>query len=240
MRKIILTQLISGMLLFGCTSKKMQHSGTFQEKKYTIINVTNDYLTNEAYSQDLQIEGMPVLHIDDINVSKGYPYSFDIFKSTSYEILDSTSISYQNEYDSQARNYAVLYIDPARFSEADFKFFASFFKEEWPKIKDSILLEHGYRRLQPVAIVYGNDAQFSHSFKNPENQHSIEVWTDGEVHYDIGDGVQSANMSFKVQMPGNRIFITKPYTLLNSENITQYKDSNGKTLGDFFELVYPE
>ena len=224
------------MTLFGCTSKKTQYQGSFEGKSYQVVNVSRNQIFSKAYSQQLSVEGLPVLSIDDKTTGKGYPYNFDIYQPVPHELPDTNSYAYKNEYDDTATNYAVLYINPQHFSLADFKNFVSFFRNEWPGIKDKVVLNQGYRTLHIVALVYGTDEQFTRRFKNDSNETTIEVWTDGEIHYHAGDAIQSTNLSEKVQMPGNKIYLSKPFSTFTPESLKDYKDQSGKSMYDYFTI----
>ena len=199
--------IITIAMLWGCTSKDELYKGNFEGKQYSFQQLTKNQGFNKAYSQALKIESVSAtLHIDDKNTSPGYPYSFDIYKDVPHIILDSVSYQYKNEYDDTAKHFAVLYIHPEKFSKEDFEVFSKFFQKEWLEINSKVPLNQGYRSLQIVALVYGTDKQFTNRFENA--QQSIEVWTDGQIHYSAGAGsLESTNLSRKVQIPGAFIYL---------------------------------
>lgn len=236
MRNKVFIAIIISIMLFGCTSKETQYQGSFEGRSYRFVNLIRNQIFSKAYSQQLSVDGLSALSIDDKTTSKGYPYNLAIYGQVPHVILDSHSYTYKNGYDDTAQNLAVLYVSPEKFSEADFKYFASFFSREWLVIKNKVPLSQGYRNLQIVALVYGTDEQFTRKFKNNSTKTTIEVWTDGQIHYRTGDAIQSTNLSAKVQMPGNKIYLLNPFSTFTPESLKEYKDQNGKPVYDYFTI----
>ena len=223
-------------MLWGCTSKDELYKGNFEGKEYRFQQVTKNQGFNKAYSQTLKIETVSnVLHIDDKNTSPGYPYSFDMYKGVLHIILDSVSYQYKNGYDNTAKDFAVLYVHPNKFSTEDFEVFSKFFQNEWQNIKSKVPLNQGYRTLQIVALVYGTDEQFTHRFEN--GKQSIEVWTDGQVNYSSGAGsVQSINLSEKIQMPGKKIYVSENGQFTMDE-LRAFRNKKDKPLEMEFDVM---
>ena len=223
-------------MLWGCTSKDELYKGNFEGKEYRFQQVTKNQGFNKAYSQTLKIETVSnVLHIDDKNTSPGYPYSFDMYKGVLHIILDSVSYQYKNGYDNTAKDFAVLYVHPNKFSKEDFEVFSKFFQNEWQNIKSKVPRNQGYRTLQIVALVYGTDEQFTHRFEN--GKQSIEVWTDGQVNYSSGAGsVQSINLSEKIQMPGKKIYVSENGQFTMDE-LRAFRNKKDKPLEMEFDVM---
>lgn len=222
-------------MLWGCSSKKLQYEGKFENRKYTIYNVSQKNIFATQYFQRLDIKGLPSLKINSTSTSMGMPYSFEIYKPAPHVILDSTSFSYAEKFEQESSNHATLYIDPQRFSKEQYGILSSFFTKEWPAIKAAVPLNQGYRKLNIVALVYGTDAQFSHSFTYDEK--ALEVWTDGQVHLNNGRSIQSTNLSNRVEMPGFRLTLRQPHSPFTMESLDDYKDGSGKTIKDYFHIV---
>lgn len=235
MKNLIIT-ITSIAMLWGCTSKDELYKGNFEGKEYRFQQVTKNQGFNKAYSQTLKIETVSnVLHIDDKNTSPGYPYSFDMYKGVLHIILDSVSYQYKNGYDNTAKDFAVLYVHPNKFSTEDFEVFSKFFQNEWQNIKSKVPLNQGYRTLQIVALVYGTDEQFTHRFEN--GKQSIEVWTDGQVNYSSGAGsVQSINLSEKIQMPGKKIYVSENGQFTMDE-LRAFRNKKDKPLEMEFDVM---
>lgn len=235
MKNLIIT-ITSIAMLWGCTSKDELYKGNFEGKEYRFQQVTKNQGFNKAYSQTLKIETVSnVLHIDDKNTSPGYPYSFDMYKGVLHIILDSVSYQYKNGYDNTAKDFAVLYVHPNKFSKEDFEVFSKFFQNEWQNIKSKVPLNQGYRTLQIVALVYGTDEQFTHRFEN--GKQSIEVWTDGQVNYSSGAGsVQSINLSEKIQMPGKKIYVSENGQFTMDE-LRAFRNKKDKPLEMEFDVM---
>ncbi len=223
-------------MLWGCSSKKVQYKGDFENRKYTIYNVTQKNIFAKHYFQQLNIKGLPSLKINYTTTNMGIPYSFDIYRQATHVVLDSTSFPYSDKYQEGAGNYVTLYIDPKKFSKEQYGILSSFFTKEWPGIKNVVPLEQGYRKLNIVALVYGKDAQFTHSFKY--NGKAIEIWTDGSIYLNNDNrSIQSTNLSSMVKMPGYQISLRQPHHPFTMESLDDYKDDSGKTIKDHFHIV---
>ncbi|GAB3999619.1 hypothetical protein GCM10028807_50360 [Spirosoma daeguense] len=222
-------------MIWGCTSKKEQFIGIADGKSYTFYTHTVNRIFNKAYYQSLQLAGIQKpLPIDDKTTSPGYPYSLEVYKNVPHVVIDSVSHTYQNNYDESGKNFAVLYVNPQDFSRRNFEDFAHFFQTEWLCVKTNVALQQGYRSLNIVALVYGTDEQFTHHFAN--GKESIDVWTDGAIYYDTGNGsLESTNLSKKVQMPGEIIAVQKngKFSLADLKN---YRDKINKSLSSYFQL----
>ncbi len=222
------------MLLWGCSSKKAAYQGNINGKEYIIYNVTKNNVFAKHLYQRLDINGSPSLTINYETTTMGTPYSLDIYNHVPNLVLNS-AIQYTNTYTEESTNNTVLYIHPARFSAKDFETFKTFFSEEWPKIKNRVTLKQGYRELNIVALVFGNDDQFKHIFKSGDK--ALEVWTNGDVHLNTNNrSLESTNLSSKVQMPGYRLTLRQPYQPFNLDSLKIYKDASGKNITDYFTI----
>lgn len=222
-------------MFWGCTSKKEQFSGHFEDQPYTFYDLTLNRVFNKAYYQSLELRGVQKsVRIDDKTTSPGYPYSLNIYKNVPHVIIDNLSHTYQNNYDESGKDYAVLYVNPQDFSRENFKTLADFFQTEWLRIKTNVTLQQGYRSLTIVALVYGTDEQFIHRFENGNER--IEVWTDGTINYSPGDGsLESTNLSKKVHMPGDIITVRKNGKF-SLTDLQKFRDKTDKSLDAYFQF----
>lgn len=228
--------LILSVFSWGCSSKKEQYRGSFNDLKYTLYDVTKKDIIAKHYYQQLKIEGLPTLDINYKTTNMGIPYSFELFSAVPHVVLDSSTYAYSNVFEQKSTHFATLYVDPDRFSTKQFETLKEFFTKEWTRIKDSVTLKQGFRELQFVALVYGTDKQFSRYFKHGDE--TIEVWTNGDVHLSFANrSLQSTNLSPKVQMPGFRLILRQPYQPFTFEDLYKYKDHDGKTLMDYFTII---
>ena len=235
--KGIISVFSIAVMFWGCSAKSELLSGAFEGSAYRFVRVDKNRIINTVSYPVLRMDGIPDLLIDEKTTSAGYPYSFSIYQDVPHVLLDSSTYQYSGAYDERARNFVVLYISPDRFSERQRDILFRFFRTEYPRVQSNLSLRQEYRSLNPVAVVYGTADDFNRRFVHNAGE-ALEVWTDGEVHYRPMDGsVQSTNLGEWVQMPGKRIILREPYEPFTRERLREYKDANGKTLEDYFELA---
>lgn len=224
------------LTLAACSSKNIVYSGVHHGKKLTVKNVREKSLFNDYFYQTLKLGSLPELEIKDITTNKGVPYSMDLYTNRPHYFSDTAEITYLNQVDTARNVNAILYLSPGKFSKNAFEQYAAFFNNGWHAIKDSIILDQGYRTLNIIGLVHGSDKDFELNFSGEHegSQVILSVWTNGEIHYKFSGGIQSTNLSAKVQMPGKIILLKKEGGSLTPEILRAFKDAGGKNLYDYF------
>jgi len=239
MNKIKVVQMIlwtSLLGLIGCTSKNTIHTSKYEGQEVTIKNVKKKSLFNDYFYQTLQLGSLPELKITDVTSNRGMPYSMDLYADAPHYLIDAGHTPYLNSIDTARVVNAILYLSPDEFSKAAFEKYAGFFKNGWDAVKDNIVLDQGYRSLKIAGLVHGSDKDFERNFSGEDDGRKVilSVWTNGEIHYKFNGGLQSTNLSPKVQMPGKIVLLRKEGGSLTPEVLRNFKDEKGKSMYDYF------
>jgi hypothetical protein len=236
---LVVVAAILNQVLFGKVATLI-HEGQFKNKKVVIKGILNKNLVQHRLTYTIQLDNLPTIEVDAFSTDLGgAPYDDAIYHDAKRLYFDTLS-HYKNERDEEnnAVSSSMLYLNPKKFSEADFDEYADFFRSEWLKINNQspkkMLLDR-----QLVGIVYGNSDDFTHVFTgvNDGENYCLEIKPDGVVsfHEEKGAlGFTSSGLSVKVKMPERVLYNVGNRPL---EYYRKFKDKNGKTLEDFFTIL---
>ncbi len=226
--------------LLGCDQRRQVYAGDVQGQRLTVHEVSQRGPLRFGVWPVLRLGDLPPLAMTSEATSGGAPYSVDLYGDAPVVVFDEQAAVYLESMAHQDPVPVMVYLDPTSFSRQDFDRYAAFFQSGWPTVASQVDLRHEHRRLHPIGLVYGKDADFVRSYRrdgDPDGQR-IEVWTNGEIHFRVPSGVEGTNLAHKVQMPGQVITLGSEgrFTL---EGLRSYRSASGTTLLDDFEVVGP-
>lgn len=227
--------------LVGCTNRERLFVGDVGGRRLQVQSVQRSNPMSTQVWVSLRWGDLPAIDIDHDSTSAGPPYSLSIYGSAPVAVADQAEAAYQNVFVPLERSVPVpvmLYLDPARFSRAQFDQYAAFFRDHWPQVAQGIRLDQGYRNVVVVGLVHGRDADFLRRFERAGGGGAgrLVVRTNGDVHLERGTSLSSTNLSRKIQMPGFQV-VLQPGGELTFEQLRGYRDASGNAFTDLFDVV---
>jgi hypothetical protein len=236
---VAIVAAILNQVLFGKIATLI-YEGQFKNKKVTIKEILNKNLVQHRLTYSVKLENLPTIVVDAFSTDlRGVPYDDAVYNDAKRVYFD-TLTHYQNDIDDNSNVIAgsMLYLNPKKFSEANFDEYADFFKTEWLRINNQSPRKT-FLNKQLVGIVYGNSDDFTQiftGFTDGEN-YCFEIKPDGVVlfHEEKGAlGFTSSGLSVKVKMPDRILYNVGNKPLAHYQ---KFKDKNGKTLEDCFTIL---
>lgn len=227
--------------LLGCTSRERQFVGDVGGRRLEVQALQRREPMSTKLWTSLRWGDLPPLAIDSDATSAGAPYSLSLYGDAPVVVIDELGARYSAERTSFGSGMPVpvmLYLDPSRFTRAQFDQYAAFFRDEWPRVSQGIRLSQGFRDVVIVGLVHGRDADFVRRFGRADGggPGRIAVWTNGDIHLEVDMGVRSSNLAQRLQMPGYRILLT-PGGEFSLAELGSYRDAAGRALTEVFEVV---
>lgn len=247
---VVLFFCVAILALQSCSSGwENIKEGTFNGEKYMIQEKEYRGFSTNRLEYRVKLGKRSALPMDASHTDWQPVYSEEIFGKDPFSYIPELKTNYKNSLrdgmQTTSFGYSMLYISPKKNSEKEFEDYKKFFQSEWPKI-DNEYSNKPYSRFPKImGVVYGEQQNYNKIFKGEFNgeKRMLIVENDGRIRQIIGnsrDGVETfSNISQMVQMPGKRIYLSKPisnshFTL---EKLKTFKDKNGKNPTDYFNIV---
>ena len=219
------------VVLHSCNTRTTIYKGQYNGQTIEVKNIEKKDPFSLKLSQTIQLGNLKPLEISEFTTNGGMPFSDDLYGNTIHQFMDTT---HSDEIANNPALKVMLYVSPEKYSVDEFNQYAAFMRSEWTKIKDKIELNQGYRKINIGGMLYGKDEDFEQIFTT-QNGYAVTIKTNGDIFYGR-KGVESTNLSHKVGMPGKVIMLLKQGGDLNMMKLKDFKDKNGKTLFDYFNI----
>lgn len=239
---LIIICTVSGFIIYLINAdKEVIYKGMYKNQKVIVKSITKAGFSTNTIYYSIKLGDLKSINIDYSSTdNRGVPYHDSVFEPIKPVYID-TNFTYQNEitYDS-LEDFSILYIAKSVVNEKQYYTYEDFFKNKWPEIQK--ILKSNKIGFAPhiVGVVYGNREDFIKSFKGPfENKiFDLTISPDGEIILNTTGntaGMQNSGLSNKIQMPG-RFIIKKLNEASYAPNYENFKDTEGKTIYDYFEI----
>ena len=222
-------------------SHTTMYKGSYKNQKVIVKLVTKEGFIKNTVSHSVQLGDLKPILIDyNSTDARGIPYDNSVFGTLKPVFID-TSYTYQNELTYDSFNIiTLLYISKTDFTLKEYLLYEDFFMNNWLNVQDQLLKKENGYFTHIVGVVYGDRKDFVKVFRgtHQNNFFSLTVTPDGEIILSKESNIMelhSSGLSNKVQMPGKIIFQNAD-AIKNAPDYKNFKDKNGKTLMDYFDI----
>jgi hypothetical protein len=241
MRKPTIFMLIASLLnLLGCNKKKELASGEYLGTQYVVQSVEHQNFIASHFTYEVKLGNLPKVPINAHTTNWGPPYSPEVFGSTPLAYNGVPYPAYTDSLNLGKPCYTLLYLDPDQFNDEVFAKYVAFFKKEWPALDPKVAGEAFNDFPHLIGLVHGTPKQFTKQFSGEAfgQKMVITVTPDGRVSFGTADGSseQSSGLANMVQMPGRHVPLVRATWAIGPEVLAQFKDKDGKTLSDYFDV----
>jgi hypothetical protein len=237
--------ILSFLGFSSCGNTKLVYSGAYNGEKVRLESIEKKGAVTNTISYRLQLGDLTPVMIDAQTTDlRGRPYSDLIFGNSARYYLDSAG-TYENEtVQGQAVVPTMLYIPEKTMSKEYFEKYAAFFLNKWQEIVAGINKDHPYIRQHIIGMVYGDKENFTAKFTGEHSGKKmiLTVYPDGRVSLADDDKWSQENysgLSQMVQMPGSILHLDMNVQNggLSREELNRFKNKQGKTIKDFFNVL---
>lgn len=235
--------LLAFLGLFACENTQTVFVGTFKGETYRLLSVETKGFSTNSIDYALKLGRLKPVKIDALTTDWGPPYADDVYGNAPRVYLNVAQPPYSNERDDpQQHPGTMVYLSPNRFTIQAYTQYANLLKSEWPRIDRQFSRHDDDRFPQIMGLVYGEPQTFTRTFrgKQTDKDYLIQIRPDGRIQYTPEKewaNEEYSGLSEKVQMPGKLIYVaTGKEARLSLAMIQTYRDTAGKTLGDYFLL----